>query len=72
MLERCPVCGQVAEMIWVRAHYQCAVCGQVVMACCNGETALACPLEVNDTREPAHPQSPDMRWRESPAGKDGR
>ena len=47
MTERCPVCGQVAEMIWVRAHYQCAACGQVVMACCNGETALACPLDAD-------------------------
>lgn len=47
MTERCPVCGQVAEMIWVRAHYQCAACGQVVLACCNGETALACPLDAD-------------------------
>jgi hypothetical protein len=51
MTERCLMCGQVAEMIWVRAHYQCAACGQVVMACCNGETALACPLE-SDTPRP--------------------
>jgi hypothetical protein len=41
----------MAEMIWVRAHYQCAACGQIVMACCNGETALACPLEA-DTPHP--------------------
>jgi|ThiBio_1000_plan_1041568.scaffolds.fasta_scaffold28833_2 hypothetical protein len=47
MTERCPVCGQVAEMIWIRAHYQCAACGQVVLACCNGETAFACPLEAD-------------------------
>jgi len=43
MKERCQICGQVAEMIWVRAHYQCAACGQVTVPCCNGETA--CPVE---------------------------
>lgn len=59
MMERCPVCGQVAEMIWVRAHYQCAACGQVVMACCNGETALACPLEADAPRSEPHTVSFD-------------
>jgi hypothetical protein len=41
--ERCPFCGQTSGVIWVRAHYQCAACGQVVVPCCNGETADACP-----------------------------
>jgi hypothetical protein len=49
-------------MIWVRAHYQCAVCGQVVMACCNGETALACPLEADAPRSDAQPVAHDATW----------
>jgi hypothetical protein len=43
MTERCPFCGQVSEVVWVRAHYQCASCGQVVIPCCNGETACDFP-----------------------------
>ena len=46
MTERCPFCGQPSRMIWVRAHYQCDACGQVVVPCCNGETALDCPGEA--------------------------
>lgn len=45
MAERCPFCGQASEMLWVRAHYQCAACGQVVVPCCNGETACVFPHE---------------------------
>ncbi|HEX5370524.1 MAG TPA: hypothetical protein VFY10_14010 [Dehalococcoidia bacterium] len=61
MMERCPVCGQVAEMIWVRAHYQCAACGQVVMACCNGETALACPLDADAPRSEPRLVAPNAK-----------
>ncbi len=46
MTERCPFCGQASEMIWVRAHYQCSACGQIVVPCCNGETAFDCPAEA--------------------------
>jgi hypothetical protein len=38
-MERCMVCGQIAEMIWVHGHYQCSTCRQVTVPCCNGETA---------------------------------
>ena len=69
MTERCPVCGQVAEMIWVRAHYQCAACGQVVMACCNGETALACPLEADTPRSEPLRTSLDAEQPVEPAGE---
>lgn len=61
-MERCPFCGTIAEMIWVRAHYQCANCGQITVPCCNGETADECPLpdgadRVDYQSVPSEPQS---------------
>jgi hypothetical protein len=44
--ERCPFCGLVSGVIWVRAHYQCVSCGQVIVPCCNGETAANSPVEI--------------------------
>ncbi len=49
MTERCPFCGQISQMIWVRAHYQCATCGQIVVPCCNGETADCRDLTISET-----------------------
>lgn len=69
MTERCPVCGQLAEMIWVRAHYQCAACGQIVMACCNGETALACPLEADTPHPEPRPTSAEATQSVERAGE---
>lgn len=69
MTERCPVCGQLAEMIWVRAHYQCAACGQIVMACCNGETALACPLEAAYPPPESEPTSAEAEQSVERAGE---
>lgn len=42
-MEQCMFCGQIAEMIYVHGHYQCSRCHQVVVPCCNGETAEHMP-----------------------------
>jgi hypothetical protein len=42
-MERCMICGHIAEMIWVHGHYQCAHCRQVTVPCCNGEVAQVVP-----------------------------
>jgi hypothetical protein len=38
-MERCIICGHLAEMVWIHGHYQCSRCHQVTVPCCNGETA---------------------------------
>jgi len=35
---RCLYCGQVAQVVWVHGHGQCASCGINVDECCRGET----------------------------------
>jgi hypothetical protein len=69
MKERCPMCGQLAEMIWVRAHYQCAACGQITVPCCNGETA--CPVEADPTRDQFTDRPIERVWSAKPARKGG-
>lgn len=34
---RCQYCGQIAELIWVHGHGQCAACGINAEECCRGE-----------------------------------
>lgn len=34
---RCLYCGQLAELVWVHGHGQCAACGINVEECCRGE-----------------------------------
>lgn len=34
---RCQLCGQIAELIWVHGHGQCAACGFNAEECCRGE-----------------------------------
>lgn len=34
---RCQFCGQVAELVWVHGHGQCAACGINAEECCRGE-----------------------------------
>lgn len=33
---RCPACGQIAPVVWVHGHGQCALCGTNVAPCCDG------------------------------------
>ncbi|MBD3616982.1 MAG: hypothetical protein HUJ22_10460 [Gracilimonas sp.] len=35
---RCQFCGQIAELVWVHGHGQCAACGINAEECCRGET----------------------------------
>jgi len=35
---RCMYCGQLAPLVWVHGHGQCASCGINVEECCSGET----------------------------------
>lgn len=34
---RCVYCGNVAQVVWVHGHGQCASCGINVEECCRGE-----------------------------------
>ena len=34
----CPNCGNEVELIWVHGHYQCPICKNVVVSCCEGES----------------------------------
>lgn len=34
---RCIYCGQLAPLVWVHGHGQCASCGINVEECCRGE-----------------------------------
>jgi len=35
---RCIYCGQLAPLVWVHGHGQCASCGINVEECCRGES----------------------------------
>lgn len=35
---RCLYCGQIASLVWVHGHGQCASCGINVDECCSGES----------------------------------
>ncbi len=33
----CPNCGCEVQFVWVHGHYQCPVCKNIVISCCEGE-----------------------------------
>jgi hypothetical protein len=39
MFQHCGYCGFSGEMVFVHSHYQCPVCHNNIMPCCEGEFA---------------------------------
>lgn len=39
MFQQCGYCGFSGEMVFVHSHYQCPVCHNNIMPCCEGEFA---------------------------------
>ncbi len=37
-IQQCAFCGTVVQLIFIHGHYQCPVCGNNVLPCCEGES----------------------------------